>query len=69
MIRTLLFRSYSEESEMAKNVLDNSKVSYGEIYSDSHSIPLLIVFGNAFSYEGFSNIKKYAETKHSKHGR
>jgi hypothetical protein len=60
MVESILFRGSSIESEKAKKILNESKIEFGEIYSSSHSTPLLIVMGHAYSYKGLSSIKDYA---------
>ncbi len=63
MEKPILLRSHSGDSEKAKAVLTENKISVIEVFSDSeYGQPELIADGSCFSFDGFAEIKHYAET-------
>lgn len=63
MSYAIFIRDFSEESEKAQQLLNDNKVDYVEMLSNSNdNEPTLIVRDSNFSYYGYDEISDYTKS-------
>lgn len=59
MSKITLIRTTDPESKLCSKILEENKINFREVYSDSDKKPSLLIEGEAFPYKGLSQIKNY----------
>ena len=61
-----LLRDESKESAEISKLLEDHKIKFIEVHSNSDRGPLLIIQNQAYSIRGYNNIKNYIKSKYIK---
>ncbi len=62
MSKITLIRTTDPESRLCSKLLEENKIKFREINSNSDKRPSLLIEGKAFSYKGLSQIRSYVNS-------
>ncbi len=62
MSKITLIRTTDPESKLCSKLLEENKIKFIEVHSDSDKRPSLLIEGKAFPYRGLSQIRSYVNS-------
>ena len=63
MKSNIFINNLSKEGALAKKVLNENKIDFVEVFSDTESVPSLIANDCIYPYDGLNQISQYANSR------
>lgn len=62
MNKITLVKTADPESKLCSRLLEENKIKFRKVYSDSDEKPFLLIGNEAFAYRGLSQIRSYVNS-------